>query len=224
MKNNWQPESLRCEDFCGHNSIIMGVNFFDGDKKMVSCASESIIRVWDIEMKKEIRSLDHGGEGFTGEVCAVKPNLHDSDLFLSCGGRFIDAWDFRSSRRIYSFDSFPEDTVFNDVTWVTQNSLSGASDAALYLFDMRNQKIILNSEGCFRATSGSVNGRNLWGGSDSTLYLFDTLDLTKKPKEVNLDNNANDIITRICIGGRFGEIVFASHFDGYVSHLTHRPK
>jgi WD40 repeat protein len=74
--------------FTGHTEPIMGIGFSPDGKRLVSADRNGTIRIWDVESGWEIKTIQHGGDGFVVSFSYSKNGRY----FLTARSNEIKIW------------------------------------------------------------------------------------------------------------------------------------
>jgi WD40 repeat protein len=73
-------------DLQGHNGNVFGTAFSTNGTLLASSGDDGMVRLWDIETGRELRSLRHGGEGlavaFSPDGTLLASGSYDHQVYV----------------------------------------------------------------------------------------------------------------------------------------------
>ncbi|ETO32426.1 WD repeat-containing protein [Reticulomyxa filosa] len=146
MFDEFCSSSKLLKTLIGHISYVNSIDYstFDGDQFICSGSSDSTVRVWDVDTRKQIRLF----EEHTSLVYCVKfsryhyHNYHQSVICSSSHDNTIRFWDFKDNQQLRILSGHTrgvyvvECSPFNSGRYLC----SGSRDATIRLWDIKTYK------------------------------------------------------------------------------------
>ena len=157
----------------GHTDYVETVSFSPDGTILASGAYDRIVRLWDVETRQEIATL----EGHEGGVYSVSFSLDGTILASSANDGTIRLWDVETREQIASLDEH-EGSLAPSVSFSPDGKTlaSGSFDATVRLWDIASRAPIASfeHEGWVYSVSFSPDGKTLASASTAgTVWLWD---------------------------------------------------
>jgi WD40 repeat protein/tRNA A-37 threonylcarbamoyl transferase component Bud32 len=168
----------------GHTTPVPWVTFSPDGKQALSCSWDRFLRLWDVEMGKELRRFEHPeevwGVAFSpdGRTALAAGGGLWKDGQLTVGDPSIRLWDLATGQEIRRFPGHARGR-----TWSVafspdgKRALSGGDDGTLRLWDVETGaplRVFEGHESGVKRVAFSPDGRQAVSGSwDATVRLWD---------------------------------------------------
>jgi len=128
----------------GHSDAVNVVQFFGSCSKVISAANDSLIKVWDVNTTKTIKSMS----GHLAWVWGLKYD-EPSNTVVSCSvDGTVRIWDFNSGKEVASLPNPTGREVSGvDVDFLANRIVSNSFDGHARLWDMRTRKLVTTLKG-----------------------------------------------------------------------------
>ena len=168
----------------GHMALIRAVLFTPDGKQLVSGADDKVIRVWDLETSKTVRTLrGQVGDGNRGKIYALA--LSPDGRLLAAGGRMREAgegshpirlYDFRSGKIIALLDAHQGAVLSLAFSPDGRFLVSGSTDDTAIIWDVAKRRELhrlRGHQGDINRAVFTLDGQRVVTGSDDrTLALW----------------------------------------------------
>ena len=157
-----------------HVGVVWSLAVSKDWKLAVSGGADGMVKMWDVEEKREIASF----EGHRKEVRSV---VMTGSVGVSGGGDgVVKVWDLKEWREAGTLDSGLGDTVSAmEVSEDGERCAVGGSTGGIQIWDLGSRKLVGNLEGHTGEITGlriSSDRKYLWSGSlDTTVRAWDLL-------------------------------------------------
>lgn len=151
----------------GHKNAILELHWSKNGDYMYCCSADHSASLWDVEYQKRLQKYS----GHTGIVNSCYPGRGVVNGMLVTGSDdgFVKVWDHRSKRPVKSFEhDFQILSVCCEPSG--ERLFCGSLDNIIRVYDIRNEKEILQLEGC----TDSITSLDL--NHDGTLLLSNSMD------------------------------------------------
>jgi WD40 repeat protein len=223
-------------DTGGHMALIRGLTFTPDGKQLVSAGDDKVIRVWDWQAAKTVRTIrGEVGPGEEGKILAMA--LSPDGHWLAAGGWFLGTREESDAIRLYNFTTSQLVALFKGHTNIVEGLafspdgkrlISGSSDYSAIIWDVENRKLLQHLLGhtdriygvAFtpdgeRAVTGSVDTTlRLWRAGDGGLIAE-----LKGHKDKVSRVAVNPIDGNIASGSYDGEIRLWDGRDGHLLRI-----
>lgn len=164
--------------FVGNTGSVYGVAFSPDGRHALSVGSDRLVRLWDVEMAKELRRF----EGHTDVVFSAvfSPDgryiLTGGGVWTGGGDHTVRLWEAATGKELHQFKGHTKAVYGVAFSPDGRRALSGSYDGTIRLWDVQSAKELRRFEGApnIRSVVVSADGHFvLSGGNDGTVRLWD---------------------------------------------------
>jgi len=157
----------------GHNDVIPSIAVSPDGKRLVSCGWDKLIKIWDIETGREIKTLS-GHEGWVWSVCYSPDSRH---VLSGAADGTMRLWDVTTGHVQRVFYGHTHQVLAVTFTPDGKYALSGSGDETIKMWDVstgEELKTFAGHHDMVRALAVSPDGRYaVSSGYDKQVIVWD---------------------------------------------------